>query len=512
MEDVKIRELPVKSSNLSLTDMLIVEDNNGTSTIAVAEFRSLLQQSLYCNTIEDLKNTVFQENDIVTTLGYRKIGDGGGATYVIAYAPTDIEDNALIHYIHTSDTLRAHFVSNGNTINVKQCGAYGDGINDDYSFITKAIKTGYNVVFPKATYLTSSPVKIPSNVTIDLGGSTVKCKSGACFCFGYNETSTNSRLTNGIITGLKGVELYDGASNINIDNLTIIPIADATKGVDINGSNTVNITNFHIMPSGAIKFQMGIYTANANGKAVYGVSVNNGYINAATGIFTASTIYEHSNVFKNIVFDQCTTGVNIQSKSKNITFDSCTFMQNTTAVYVAGLIDTTLLCSNMSINKCTDAYNISSDSAKVYLSGLQSIIGDTVTTRVFGTLTGTLHSNCTWELENINTTYGSPVGEIEDTTNPIQMKKIVATSIESLNSAMTSGGYWFRNVAIDYQAASSVAVENISAMNGVVIALYSSMNATVAPNGKVDIGSTVTLNKYTPILLKKISGIWTKIS
>lgn len=55
MDTVKIRELPQKSGSISLTDLIIVEDNDGTKTTEVGEFRSLLQQSIFFNTVEDMK-------------------------------------------------------------------------------------------------------------------------------------------------------------------------------------------------------------------------------------------------------------------------------------------------------------------------------------------------------------------------------------------------------------------------------------------------------------------------
>ena len=74
------------------------------------------------------------------------------------YAPTDLNDGMLTHYLRTSDTLRAHLVHNG-TLNILQCGAFGDGVNDDFTFITKALKKGFPLFFPKRTYKVSGPLR-----------------------------------------------------------------------------------------------------------------------------------------------------------------------------------------------------------------------------------------------------------------------------------------------------------------------------------------------------------------
>ena len=67
MDTVKIRELPQKSGSISLTDLIIIEDNDGTKVAEVGEFRSLLQQSIYFNTVDDMKNATLHEGDVVRT-------------------------------------------------------------------------------------------------------------------------------------------------------------------------------------------------------------------------------------------------------------------------------------------------------------------------------------------------------------------------------------------------------------------------------------------------------------
>ena len=153
MDDIRVRELPEKSG-ISLKDQVVLEDMDGTKIAELAEIVTLLKKNLYLNTVEDMKNASFKEGDVVTTLGYRSINDGGGATYIIKYSPVDLEDGMLIHYLHTSDTLRAHLVY-GDTLNILQCGAFGDGISDDYICIAKAMTLGIPLYFPKRAYLMS---------------------------------------------------------------------------------------------------------------------------------------------------------------------------------------------------------------------------------------------------------------------------------------------------------------------------------------------------------------------
>ena len=216
MDTVKVRELPVKSGPLSLTDLLIVEDNDGTKTTEVRQFRSLLQQSIYFNTVEDMKSATLNEGDVVQTLGFREINDGGGALYKIVYAPTDLDDGMTIHYLHTSDTLRAHLITDGR-LNVLQCGAFGDGVSDDYSIITKAISKNMPLYFPKRIYKISGPLELKTNTIFDMDGATLFNPNSSCICLGLDEDVSNVIIRNCDFRGKYGVELYPHANRITIE-------------------------------------------------------------------------------------------------------------------------------------------------------------------------------------------------------------------------------------------------------------------------------------------------------
>ena len=244
MDTVKVRELPQKSGSISLTDLIIVEDNDGTKIAEVGEFRSLLQQSIYFNTVDDMKNATLHEGDVVRTLGYRDVNDGGGATYKIVYATTDLDDGMLIHYLHTSDTLRAHLIHDGS-LNVLQCGAFGDGVSDDYTFITKALEKGYPLFFPKKTYRLSGPLELPSNTNIDFNGSTLFCSVSSCICLGLNEDMNSIVIKNAIFKGKYGIEIYPYAKDIVISNCSFIAMDSVRmeKAISINGASNIQISN-----------------------------------------------------------------------------------------------------------------------------------------------------------------------------------------------------------------------------------------------------------------------------
>ena len=83
MDEIRIRELPQKDNSVSLSDLVILEDADGTKTVEATAFKSLVQQSIFYDNIEAMKNATLKEGDIVKTLGYWEKGDGGGAYYQI---------------------------------------------------------------------------------------------------------------------------------------------------------------------------------------------------------------------------------------------------------------------------------------------------------------------------------------------------------------------------------------------------------------------------------------------
>lgn len=86
----------------------------------------------YFENIAALKKSKLKENDVVITLGYYEINDGGGALYIIrTKTENDVEDEGLIHFL--SDNLVAELIIENNTINIKQLGARSqDTSNNKY--------------------------------------------------------------------------------------------------------------------------------------------------------------------------------------------------------------------------------------------------------------------------------------------------------------------------------------------------------------------------------------------
>lgn len=118
--------------------------------------------NLYVNNINELKAlTNLKAGDVVKTLGYYEVNDGGAGLYSIREkTDSDIEDAGSIHFI---GSLVAELISS-QSINIKQFGAVGNGSADDTNSIQKAINygflKGFDVIVPATDnfYKTTLPI------------------------------------------------------------------------------------------------------------------------------------------------------------------------------------------------------------------------------------------------------------------------------------------------------------------------------------------------------------------
>lgn len=542
MDEVKIRELPIKSGPLSLTDLLIIEDNDGTKTTEVGQFRSLLQQSIYFNTVEDMKSATLHEGDVVQTLGFRSMNDGGGALYKIVYAPTDIEDGMLIHYLHTSDTLRAHLITDGS-LNVLQCGVFGNGTSDDYTLITKAAKKGLPLYFPKRTYKISGPLEFPSGSVIDFNGSTIRCEVSSCICLGLDEEMRNILIKNSIFEGKYGVDLYPYSDNIVIDNCVFKSISKDTKmekAVMINGCADIAVRNCIFGISDA-DVNTGIYIASGiKNKVNIGNSniliTGNKFLVSQYGINMTSTIEDKGititdNIIKGtktlgtgqdeiqLSDDDINVGIQMSCNSKSILINSCQFDYIGIAVRVAGVVDVNLGLSDIIAENTLCLYSILSDQAIVSISGMQRYtgyeIGDTVLECIFERMSGKLLLNTIIDTNSKTQASVSLSGYLVDSIDPICRTPIQITDLSDINDEQElfeSKVPGYMNVAINIQTSGNINDLKFPSLNGQLVALYSPNGAILKHNTNILCGKDIVLDQYIPVIIQNKNGLWTRVA
>lgn len=528
MDNAKIRELPQKARP-SITDMIIVEDNDGTKTTEISAFRSVLQETLFFNTVEDMKNAVLKEGDTVTTLGYHSLNDGGGARYQIVYAPTDLDDGILVHYLHTSDTLRAHLIHNGE-LNVLQAGAFGDGETDDYTVFNKVINLGYPMIIPTRKYKISGSLNIPSGRVIDFNNSEIICPTSSCVCVGLNKTASNIVIKNGIFNGQYGVETYAYASNVTIsDNIfRSSNKIQMSKGIIVSGSTGITISN-NVIGDEDYKVDYGIFatsskkgstvTANSNilihgnrmciGK--YGIDM--------TSTVTDKNIHIVDNQIKGMdsvnLTDELPCGIQIGANANAILISSCGLNRLAIGVQIAGLISANTSITDVTANDVTELYSFLSDQASVTISGMQKLSTLTRNCYLFGRMTGTLTMNSDFDI-TVGSGYKcyqartSLQGTLIDTSDPTTKDRIdLGTLYQRATNDNEIPGY--KNIALNVNTSGDVTAIPINSLEGQVIALYSSSGAVLKHNSNILIGKDTTLDQYVPIVVKNIKGLWTRV-
>lgn len=101
----------------------------------------------YYDTISNMKSdTTLKAGMYVKTKGYYSVNDGGNAEYYI----TDTESLTLYQEVLENE-LYATLIINEN-VNLKQYGAYGNGIHDDTTAFNNAI-SNTSVIIPEGTFL-----------------------------------------------------------------------------------------------------------------------------------------------------------------------------------------------------------------------------------------------------------------------------------------------------------------------------------------------------------------------
>lgn len=125
------------------------------------------------DTVADMKaSTDLEDGDYARTLGYYTLNDVGGAYYKIS-------STTLSGYYETlTSGLYAELVVE-DTMNVKQFGAKGDGVEDDSSSVETAIANCSNLLIPDGTYLIDKFITENNQQVTGIGNVTIKLKGGA---------------------------------------------------------------------------------------------------------------------------------------------------------------------------------------------------------------------------------------------------------------------------------------------------------------------------------------------
>lgn len=201
-----------------------------------------------------------KSNDILQTLGYYSVGDGGQGKYRVSTTSTTTDEGSVVAITMPTgeNTLYAYLMPENNSVNVLQFGAAQINTADSAPAIQKAITfcqgKGYKLVIPVPSGTKKYVIKTPISITksIHIEGS-----------FPY--ASTNQIEVDSSFSGTNGVINITGNSGSSVS--TMIKIEKLKiKNTDVqkpffyitNTSSTGNISTQHCIELNDI----GIYAAS----------------------------------------------------------------------------------------------------------------------------------------------------------------------------------------------------------------------------------------------------------
>lgn len=243
---------PATNTNLFDIETALNENWDKIDIFAGNTNAKINQKIYYYNNVQQMKNdTKLQAGDACQTLGYYTANDGGSGLYKIVDDNTLVDNGGSIHTLNNG--LRAILVIE-NTVNIKQFGAYGDGIHDDTQTIQKCFNTINNIYFPIGTFLISQPVYIQDNTTVvcDKNSEIKLAANSKCIMFRTTkEPHQNIYWEGGILNGNDANQGETGGQSdtskfdftnafrmCQVDNLTIKDVTiKATRGHGIEHWN-----------------------------------------------------------------------------------------------------------------------------------------------------------------------------------------------------------------------------------------------------------------------------------
>ena len=246
----RVKKLKVKKADGTFTDYIPVgadaiyvdlADGDDVES-AIARIKS--GYAHYYDNIESMKNDIkLKENDIVETLGFYNINDGGNALYKIRKINNnDVVDNKLILPLNNLELIAELIID--ETLNVKKIGAYGDGVHDDTEFLQFALNLSnkYTIDFGNKNniYYISSTLLIKNNLFLTGNYPTIK---GSI----ENLIDINTSDKKGIIENLIFDNLYGNCaiqvSNVNNFTISNCKIFNSLLGINYKSGYELNINN-----------------------------------------------------------------------------------------------------------------------------------------------------------------------------------------------------------------------------------------------------------------------------
>lgn len=264
------------------------------------------------NNVEELKNTNLLNNSSVKTLGYYTINDGGAAEYYI----TNVKPTVYYEKLTNGN----YAILNKNANNVRQFGAYGDGVHDDTNSIQTCARERDNILIDNGTYLISDTIYLKNGQTITGWNSELWDNTKTVI---LSEITNNKPAITTSEVKNNALDYYNKSNNSQTKNCKISNIKILGKnrpfcGILLNGYNAIIdnvicqgftigisiITSYwnHISNSNFTDNEIGIMLNNVN----FNTDFSNIWIQFGTGYKTHTII----NAFLEQVYAKSETSIN----------------------------------------------------------------------------------------------------------------------------------------------------------------------------------------------------------
>lgn len=305
------------------------------------------------DTMKSLQNLVV--GDVIKTLGYYELNDGGSALYLIKERTgEEVEDSGSIHFI--GEGLVGELILNG-IVNIKQFGAKGDGIQDDTTAIQSAINylaSKYSsdslygnkntIEFPNGNYCINSTITIPffihlkgkENVLIK-----TKVDNAPAIIFSNENNPSNGLdffenyfnfskvleplIENIVFVNQQNVIKENGFLISNANNTTCVQIGKNTESINAYYSlKNVVIANYNI---GLLYFLKNNYLCTMDNVTLftnnYGCKFGDGSVDSNSGEKMA---FKNSNISNNRVAIEINGQTDVNLENTSLDYNQLVFL------------------------------------------------------------------------------------------------------------------------------------------------------------------------------------------
>jgi len=333
MTDVKISQLPAASLPLTGSEVFPVVQSGTTVKALIGSI------SARTDTIATLKTLSPANYDTIYVGGYRTIGDGGGGFFYgsSGFAPGHFTDNGGTIILPTGGNGSSAWIRVPEPmISVKAFGAYGNGSNNDTTYIQNAINyaDGSTIYFPDGTYLVSTTISFDGTGRGYIDGPKVVGET-------RDGTIIDNRTGGPLFNITAGTSHDDYVENIFFSTFKITNSLSqvTTTGIKLSGVRNGTIQNLFIDSQGDHGIHLYAYATDATNVVHIDISQCEMFNCSSTGIYCQGDVtlggVNASIYIRQTRLIACAYGIIFEGMQAG-TIDSCAIARN----HVYGLLIT----------------------------------------------------------------------------------------------------------------------------------------------------------------------------